>query len=180
MKWLLKQLRADLWTPEVAGVGLGLVFIFALWISHKTPGASGTFFSIAAIVGKPLTASNPANQFFASIYQPLTGGLNWQAYLLIGLFLGALVSALLAGKFKITLMPPEQWKTIYGPSVLKRWVLVFIGAIILEVGAGIAGGCTSGLALAGGVQLSPAAFLFIPGIFLSGAVVQLLIYREKY
>jgi uncharacterized membrane protein YedE/YeeE len=52
--------------------------------------------------------------------------------------------------------------------------------MILQIGAGIAGGCTSGLALAGGVQLSPAAFLFIPGIFISGAIVQLLVYREKY
>jgi hypothetical protein len=179
MKWILKQLRADLWSPEIAGIGLGFVFIFALWFSNRMPGASGTVFSIAAIVGKPLTAGNPMNQFFASIFPPVTEGLTWQAYALIGIFLGAFASAVLAGKFKITLMPVEQWKDIYGPSVAKRWVIAFLGGAVLQIGAGIAGGCTSGLALAGGVQLSPAAFLFIPGIFLSGAIVQFLLYRDK-
>ena len=182
MKWVIKQLRADLWSPEAAGAGLGLVYIFSLWFTHRVPGASGTFFSIAAIVGKPLTASNPSNQFFATIFPPITNGLDWQAYLLIGLFFGALVSVLLAGKFKITLIPAEndQWKKVYGPSVAKRWAIAFTGGILIQIGAGIAGGCTSGLALAGGVQLSPAAFLFIPGIFLSGAIVQMILYRNKY
>src|SRR5258707_724688 len=180
MKWLLKQLRKDLWTPEIAGIGLGLVFIFPLWLAHRSPGASGTFFSIAAIIGKPLTAGDPSNQFFASTYAPITQGITWQAYLLIGIFLGALASVLIAGKFKWTLIPPEQWRDIYGSSVAKRWTIAFLGGIILQIGAGIAGGCTSGLALAGGVQLSPAAFIFIPGIFLSGAIAQLLVYREKY
>lgn len=180
MKWVLKQLRADLWSPEVAGIGLGLVFIFALWLSHRSPGASGTLFNVAAVLGKPLTASNPSNQFFASMFTPITEGLGWQAYLMIGLVVGAFVSALLAGGVRLTVMPPEQWKAVFGPSVAKRWAIAFAGGVILQIGAGIAGGCTSGLALAGGVQLSPAAFLFIPGIFLSGAIVQLLLYREKY
>ena len=180
MKWLVKQLRADLWTPEIAGIGLGLVYVFSLLLSHHVPGASGTFFSIAAIIGKPMTAGSPANQFFATMFPPITQGLDWQAYMLIGLFLGALASVVIAGKFKITLVPLEQWKDVFGSSVAKRWAIAFVGGIILEIGAGIAGGCTSGLALAGGVQLSPAAFLFIPGIFLSGAIVQLLLYREKY
>ena len=52
------------------------------------------------------------------------------------------------------------------PQVWKRWVLAFIGAIILEFAAGIAGGCTSGLAISGGMLLAPAAFLFIMGCLL--------------
>lgn len=180
MRWLLRQLRKDLWSPEVAGIGLGLVFIFSLWLSHRAPGASGTFFNLAGIVGKPLTAGDPANQFFVSVFPPLSDGLTWQFWMLAGIFLGGLISVLIAGKFRWTLVPIEQWKDIFGKSVAKRWIIAFVGGIILQIGAGIAGGCTSGLALAGGVQLSPAAFIFIPGIFISGAIVQLLIYREKY
>jgi uncharacterized protein len=37
----------------------------------------------------------------------------------------------------------------------------------LEYAAGIAGGCTSGLAISGGMLLAPAAFLFIMGMFAS-------------
>jgi len=180
MKWLLKQLQKDLWSPEVAGIGLGLVYIFALWLANRAPGASGTFFNAAAIVGKPLTASDPTNQFFVVTFPPLTEGLGWQFWMLVGIFLGALASVLIAGKFKWTWVPIEQWKDVFGPSIRKRWIVAFLGGIVLQIGAGIAGGCTSGLALAGGVQLSPAAFLFIPGIFISGALVQLLVYRDRY
>lgn len=180
MRWLLKQLQKDLWSPEVAGVGLGLVYVLALWLAHRSPGASGSFFNAAAILGKPLTAGDPTNQFFAVTFPPLTEGLTWQFYMLLGIFLGALASVLIAGKFRWTWIPIEQWKDVFGGAVWKRWVAAFVGGVILQIGAGIAGGCTSGLALAGGVQLSPAAFLFIPGIFISGAIFQLIVYREKY
>jgi hypothetical protein len=76
--------------------------------------------------------------------------------------------------------PDEQWKRVFGPQVWKRWVLAFVGAIILEYAAGIAGGCTSGLAISGGMLLAPAAFLFIAGMFASGIVTTLLIYRSRY
>lgn len=180
MKWLMAQLRKDLWSPEVAGIGLGLVYVFSLWFANRSPGASGTFFNAAAVIGKSLTASDPTNQFFVSIFPPLTEGLSWQFWMLAGIFLGALVSVLLSGNFKWTWMPVEQWKDIYGPQIWKRWAIAFAGGILLQIGAGIAGGCTSGLALAGGVQLSPAAFLFIPGVFIVGSVVQWLVYRKQY
>ncbi|MCC7446449.1 MAG: YeeE/YedE family protein [Anaerolineae bacterium] len=180
MKWLSHQLRKDMWSPEIAGVGLGITFILSLLLAKKLPGASGTVFNISAIVGRPLTAHDSTNTFFSQMFQPITDGLNWQFFMLVGLFLGALASVLLARKFQWTLVPIEQWKDVFGTSVAKRWAIAFIGGVILQIGAGIAGGCTSGLALAGGVQLSPAAFLFIPGIFISGAILQLLVYREKY
>ena len=50
----------------------------------------------------------------------------------------------------------------------------------LEYAAGIAGGCTSGLAISGGMLLVPAAFLFIAGMFASGIVTALIIYRKRY
>jgi hypothetical protein len=180
MKWLLKQLQKDLWMPEIAGIGLGLVYILALWLSNRAPGVSGTIFNLSAVVGRPLTADDPTNQFFVSTFPPITEGLGWQTWLVIGIFFGALASVLIAGKFKLTLMPVEQWRDVFGNAVWKRWLIAFVGGVIVQIGSGIAGGCTSGLALAGGVQLSPAAFLFIPGIFLSGALVQLFVYRKKY
>ncbi|GIL13206.1 MAG: YeeE/YedE family protein [Chloroflexi bacterium] len=180
MRWLLRQLEKDLWSPEVAGIGLGLVYVLALWLANRSPGASGTFFNVAAVVGKPLTAGDPANQFFVSMFPPVTEGLGWQFWMVAGIFFGALASVLIGRHFRLTWMPVEQWKDVFGGAVWKRWVIAFIGGVILQIGAGIAGGCTSGLALAGGVQLSPAAFLFIPGIFISGAIVQLLVYRNKY
>jgi hypothetical protein len=73
-----------------------------------------------------------------------------------------------------------QWKRVFGPQVWKRWVIAFFGAILLEFAAGIAGGCTSGLAISGGMLLAPAAFLFIAGMFASGILTALIVYRRSY
>lgn len=180
MNWIIKQLRKELWSPEAAGVGLGLVYILGVWLLHHTPGTTGTIFKISSILGKPLTADDPMNTFFSIEYTPITDGMTWQAWLLIGLFLGAMTSALLTGRFRFTMIPAEQWKDVYGSAIWKRWLMVFFGAVLLSIGAALAGGCTSGLALAGGVQLSPAAFLFIPAVFITGTVVQWLLYRRNY
>jgi hypothetical protein len=52
--------------------------------------------------------------------------------------------------------------------------------MILEYGAGIAGGCTSGLAISGGMLLAPAAFIFIGGMFISGIFTALIVYGKRY
>ena len=66
------------------------------------------------------------------------------------------------------------------PGRWKRWLALFVGAIILEYGAGIAGGCTSGLAISGGMQLAPSAFLFMAGMFASGIPTAMILYRRRY
>ena len=71
-------------------------------------------------------------------------------------------------------------EAIFGPQLWKRWLLLFVGAIILEYGAGIAGGCTSGLAISGGMLLAPAAFLFIAGMFVSGILTAMIVYGKRY
>lgn len=180
MNALNKSLRRDIWSPELAGVALGLVFIASVWLSGHTPGSSGTFFKIASVVGQPLTVDNPMNTYFSRTFTPITQGLNWQVYLLIGVAAGAFVSALLSRGVKLTLVPDIQWKQVFGGAVWKRWAIAFGSAILIQIGAGIAGGCTSGLALAGGMQLIPAAFFFIPAIFITGTVVQWLLYGKNY
>ncbi len=180
MKTLTHILRRDLWSPEAAGIGLGIVYILGVWLARQTPGTTGTLFSISALVGAPLTASDPLNLFFSMAHPPITSGMTWQAWMLVGVFLGALVSARLSGGFRLRWLPLEQWADVFGPSVRRRWLIAFLGGGLLAFGAGLAGGCTSGLALAGGVQLSPAAFLFIPAVFLSGTVTQMIVYRRKY
>jgi uncharacterized membrane protein YedE/YeeE len=111
-------------------------------------------------------------------------GINWGLILLVGVFFGGMIGAWTSGTLKWgkkdSANSDAQWKKIFGPQTWKRWVLGFIGAIILEFAAGIAGGCTSGLAISGGMLLVPAAFLFIAGMFASGIVTALVVYRNRY
>ena len=110
----------------------------------------------------------------------MPAGITYSVILLVGIFFGGMLGALSSGTFKFRTMDDEQWKTAYGPQLWKRWLLLFVGAIILEYAAGIAGGCTSGLAISGGMLLAPSAFLFIAGMFASGIVTALLVYGRRY
>jgi uncharacterized membrane protein YedE/YeeE len=106
--------------------------------------------------------------------------LSWSVVLLVGVFFGGMLGALSSKTFKLRFNDDSQWKRIFGPQAWKRWAIAFTGAIILEYGAGIAGGCTSGLAISGGMLLAPAAYLFIAAMFTSGILTTLVVYGRRY
>ena len=181
MKFILNYIRKETWSPYVAGILLGLVCILAVWLSKSLLGASGAFENLAGMIGKALSPAAFDSMYFNFIMPP---GITTGVILLIGVFFGGMVGAATSktlkwGK-KDAVNSNAQWKRIFGPQVWKRWVLAFIGAVILEYAAGIAGGCTSGLAISGGMLLAPAAFLFIAGMFASGIITALIIYRGRY
>ncbi len=181
MRQLWKYIHKEIWSPYVAGILLGLVAVATVWTSNNLLGASGAFENIAGLIGKMLAPAAFDNLYFNFIMPP---GITFGVMMLIGLFFGGLIGAatsrtLLWGK-KNSANSDEQWKRIFGPQTWKRWLVAFGGAIILEFAAGIAGGCTSGLAISGGMLLAPAAFLFIAGMFASGILTTLLIYGRRY
>lgn len=107
-------------------------------------------------------------------------GLSWEVMLLIGIFFGGMLAALSSKTFRLRWNDDPKWNTIFGRQPWKRFVIGFLGAVILQYGAGIAGGCTSGLAISGGMLLAPSAFLFMAGMFATGILVALIVYRRRY
>jgi uncharacterized membrane protein YedE/YeeE len=174
MNWLKNQLSKELWSPYAAGALLGIVGILTVVFAHALLGASGGFENIAGYIGK---AIQPTNTYFNYV---MPAGITYSVILLVGIFFGGMLGALSSGTFKFRKMDDEQWKKAYGKQTWKRWLLLFIGGIIVEYAAGIAGGCTSGLAISGGMLLAPAAFLFIGGMFASGIVTAKIVYGKKY
>ncbi len=177
MNWLKTQFQKEEWSPYVAGALLGIVGILAVVLSNSLLGASGAFESLAGLIGKAIAPGPFNNLYFNYIMPP---GITWGVILLVGVFFGGMLAAFSSKTWKIRLVSDAQWKRIIGPQIWKRWLIAFVGAIILEYAAGIAGGCTSGLAISGGMLLAPAAFLFIMGMFASGIVTALLVYRDRY
>ena len=177
MNWLKTQFQKELWSPYVAGVLLGIVGVLAVWMSDSLLGASGAFENIAGWIGQGVAPDLFNNMYFNFIMPP---GLTWGVVLLIGVFFGGMLGAFSSRTFKIRTQGDSQWQKIFGPQTWKRWGIAFIGAIILEYGAGIAGGCTSGLAISGGMLLAPAAYLFIAGMFASGIVTAVIVYGKRY
>ena len=181
MKFILAYIRRDEWSPYIAGILLGIVGVLAVWLSDSLLGASGAFENIAGLIGKNVAPDLFDNLYFNYIMPP---GITWSVILLVGVFFGGLIGAATSGTLKWgkkdAANSDAQWKAIFGRQTWKRWLIAFVGAIILEYAAGIAGGCTSGLAISGGMLLAPAAFLFIAGMFASGIVTAMLIYRKRY
>jgi len=174
---LIRELRKSEWSPYVAGALLGLLATLSLLLTDRLLGASGAFENVAGSVVKAISPAAGANVYWKFVQPP---GISWGVVALLGVIVGSLVSALLSGTFKWQLVSDDQWKRVFGPAIWKRWLVLFVGAIILEYGAGIAGGCTSGLAISGGVQLAPSAFLFMGGMFASGIPTAMILYRKRY
>lgn len=181
MKWIIAQIKKEEWSPYAAGALLGITGILAVVLAHSLLGASGAFENLAGMIGKAIAPKAFDNMYFNFIMPP---GITWGVVLLVGIFFGGMIAAatsktLMWGK-KEAVNSDAQWKSIFGPQPWKRWVLGFLGAIVLEYGAGIAGGCTSGLLISGGMLLVPAAYLFMMGMFASGIVTALIVYRSHY
>ncbi len=171
---LLKQKE---WSPYLAGVLLGIVYIVSIAVAGVIPGASGAFENFGGLIAQAVAPALANNTYFKFVMPP---GISWEVILLVGVFFGAFVSSKISGDFKLAAVPDEQWRKMFGQSVWKRWVIAFVGGVIIEFGAGIAGGCTSGLAVGGGLFLAPAAFIFMAGMFASGIPTAILMYWRKF
>lgn len=184
MKRIKAFISQETWSPYAAGILLGIVGILVVLLSNALLGASGAFESIAGWLGKMIAPNLFSNQYWgvegSRTLPVMRPEITWSVILLVGVAIGGFLGALSSRTFKFRFNDDAQWKKIFGPQPWKRWVIGFSGAIILEYAAGIAGGCTSGLAISGGMLLAPAAFLFIAGMFVSGIITALIVYGRRY
>lgn len=95
----------------------------------------------------------------------------WTVYEMVGVAIGGALSAALAGRLRLAI---ER-----GPrtSSNTRLATAGIGGVAMGVGAKLAHGCTSGLALSGGAVLSVGAWVFIATAFAMGYAITLVTRR---
>ncbi len=171
-------LRRENWSPYAAGVLLGITGILAVLLGQHLLSAAGPLASITSLLvhtADPLAAD--ANMYFRFVVPP---AVDWSVMLFLGIFLGGMLGALSSRTWKLRWNDDPVWRKVFGRAPWKRIVLGFIGAVLLQYGASIAGGCTSGLAISGGMLLTPSAFLFMGGMFLSGIITVWIVFRRKY
>ena len=179
LTWLWAQVRNPTWSPYTAGILMGFTAIVSVVAAHHLLSASG---GIATITSTSIHSVFP-DYISKSVYFRFRippGLFTWEVLLLFGLFLGGMLSAVLSGTFRLRWNEDKGWIKIYGPQKWKRFVIGFLGAMVIQYGASIAGGCTSGLAISGGMLLAPSAFIFMGGMFTSGILVALLVYRKRF
>jgi formate dehydrogenase gamma subunit len=154
------------WPPYWAGLGLGLTLLATFLIIGQGLGASGGFTRylafVLSLIAPGYAASHP---YWSNYVQPGQSVLfDFLVFELIGVAAGGAVSGWLAGRLK--------WTTDKGPRISPqtRWALAFAGGALSGIGARMARGCTSGLALSGGSVLSAGAFVFMLSVFAAGFI----------
>ena len=159
--------------PYLAGFGIGVLLLLAFLIMGRGLGATAAFGSIVAAIAGAIapewTAANPVLKgYFAD-----PPAANWTLYLIGGAFVGALVSALAAGR--------ARWRIERGPrlSAHARLALAFFGGAVAAAGAKLAKGCTSGQALTGGAQLNAGSWIFMLSVF-AGAYLLAYFVRQQW
>ena len=140
-----------------SGIGLAILnaVVFLSVISNRIIGASTAYPFVADLI-----TGNTSNNYYSKIQE---AG-RWEFVFLIGAFISGFVISVLRKEFKLTIIH-SNWEKYKGNNVSKRLIWSFIGGFILIFGARMAGGCTSGHILSGGMQLSVSSMVFALFVF---------------
>ena len=137
-------------------------------------GATGFTTRLTAWFGMYLVpAATNANDYLGGMVEegrPLDSWITWQV---IGVALGALLSAYFARRIQFKL----DGSKFLGGS--KRPLTALLGGILAGFGARVAAGCTSGLGLSGAAVLSLAGFTFLGTFFAVGLLVSYFMKEAK-
>ena len=165
-------LRRKRWNPYVVGTLIGVLSWITFLTMDKALGTSSSMVHVAGLVETVAGQGEKvaSNSYYAKEINEKTPMFDWQLLLVLGVFAGALVSSRLSGD-RTTECVPGLWSWRFGPSHAKRYAAAFIGGAIMLFGARMAGGCTSGHGISGGLQLAVSSWTFFMAMFASGVMV---------
>ena len=169
------------WSPYLAGALVGLLAVASAYATTRIVGrtsflgASTTFVHAAGLLQRTVTPARvEANEYFAKTNL----GVGWQFMLVVGILLGAAISAATDKSFRMEKVPPI-WDNRFGTSVWRRALGAFLGGIVAMMGARLADGCPSGHGLSGLMQLSASGFVALAMFFGVGVSVASLVYGRR-
>lgn len=165
-------LMMERWSPYLVGVLIGLLNLGSLLVSKKPLGASTSFMKLGGIIYRSFDREKVEKNEY---YQKNVLEFDWGIMLVIGIVIGAFVSAMLSGDFQIKVVP-DMWSREISGNGLLRFIGSIIGGIFLGVGARWAGGCTSGHGISGTSMLSVISWVAAAAFFVGGIAVAFLIY----
>lgn len=162
--------------PYLVGIGLGLVLLAAFVIMGRGLGASGAFSSLVASGVNQVAPDHAASNTYYQEYigdgtvNPLK---DWLVFEVLGVFVGGLISGLLAHRIKIKVEKGDRIST------RNRLIFAFVGGGLMGFGAKLARGCTSGQALTGGALLNLGSWVFMMMVF-AGAYGMAYFMRRQW
>ena len=157
------------WIPS--GVLAGLIILGS--------SAQGQYFGISG--GLAALTAHIADLFGSSLQSVpvLNETTQWRAAMVVGLFPGSFVSALLSRSFKPVTVTP-LWDAAFTTGVAGRGITVFVGGFLIALGALIGGGCTTGAFMSGFPTLSVGNFVMGMTFFAVAMATAFVLYWGKW
>lgn len=157
--------------PYLAGVLLGLALLASYLILGTGLGASSGIARVAAAVVARLAPEHSQSSEYFGAWGP-SPLKYYLVFMFAGIFLGGLVSALLAGRVN-----PQVERGARASRRL-RLSLSLIGGVLAGWASRLAQGCTSGQALSGSALLLSGSLLFLACVFIGGYAAAWFVRRQ--
>ncbi len=157
------------WPAWVSGLALGVVLLLTFVLTGHGLGATGFTTRLSAWLGDAVVPGwTQRNDYLGPMLEGGSVLSSWITWQMIGVFIGALVSAALAGRVK--------WRVEGAASAGRnaRLLKALAGGVLAGFGARIAAGCTSGMGLSGSAVLGVAGFVFLGAFFIVGLIASRL------
>lgn len=176
---MIRFLKEYRWNSYIVGVLLGLLSWITFMFMGKALGVSTTFVRIVGACEALFAGAHVSGNPYFAKYLVGKPAFEWQAALVVFLFVGAFIARKLSDNKLEVSDVPTVWKNKFGESKAKRFTFAFIGGALVAFGARMAGGCTSGHAISGGLQLAVSGWIFMIVLFAVGIPVAKIIYTRR-
>ena len=153
------------WPAWMAGLALGVVLLLTFVLTGHGLGATGFTTRLSAWLGDEVMPKwTLNNDYLGPLVENGSVLSSWITWQVLGVFIGAFVSALLARRIALRIEGGAS------AGNTGRLLKALAGGILAGFGARIAAGCTSGVGLSGAAVLSVAGFVFLGAFFVAGLV----------
>jgi uncharacterized membrane protein YedE/YeeE len=175
-------MKRPLWSPYVVGAGIGVLSWITFAVMDKALGVSTTMVRAVGaaerVVAPEHVESNAYFTKYLGTMDAVKPFFEWQFALVVMLAVGALIASRLSGS-RVTERVPALWRWRFGDSRALRYSAAFVGGAVLLFGARLAGGCTSGHGISGGLQLAASSWTFMATMFAGGIATAFALYGKK-
>jgi len=161
------------WSPYAVGIGIGVLSWFSFLISRTPIACSTTFAKTSGMIEKLLGGKDVDLKPY---YRKIKLAVDWQWMFVVGIVIGAFVSALLSGDFHWQWVP-SLWAGSLGGDPLTRVIVALVGGVCLGFGARWADGCTSGHGISGTLQLAVSSWIAAICFFIGGILMAHVIFK---
>jgi hypothetical protein len=169
---ILELLTQAIWSPYIAGAGIGILVCLALLLSNRAIGCSSGYVKAGGLIEKSISPARVERQEY---YREIVPEVDWAFMLIPGIVIGAFIASMLSGQFQFIIVP-ATWSATFGNTPVLRIIVAILGGALLGFGARWAGGCTSGHGISGSIQLSLASIISAACFFAGGIAMAMFLF----